>query len=164
MICFSKQFFSVRKISHRLAEPRRTCCITRRYILKTSWCYRHWFPKVRYLKNELRDLPRSHSPRFDRWRLTKQQAIQWPAFHEVHGEDSISNYVNQIQSWSQVVMFGKFYGWHSYESLPTETNTNIFCCRRVLLNHFRSVRKGNAKLTSLFFLYDKPFFYKLLNQ
>ena len=28
----------------------------------------------------------------------------------VHGEDLISNSANQIQSRSQVVMFGKFYG------------------------------------------------------
>ena len=28
--------------------------------------YRHRFSKVTYLKNELRDLSRSHSPRFDR--------------------------------------------------------------------------------------------------
>ena len=33
MICFSKQIFTKRKISHRLEEPRRTCCITRRYII-----------------------------------------------------------------------------------------------------------------------------------
>ena len=36
MICFSKQIFTVRKISHRLEEPRRTCCITRRYISVSS--------------------------------------------------------------------------------------------------------------------------------
>ena len=39
--------------------------------------YRHWFSKVTYLKNELRDLSRSHSPRFDRWRLPKQHTTQW---------------------------------------------------------------------------------------
>ena len=40
--------------------------------------YRHWFLKVTYLKNELRDLSRSHSPRFDRWRLPKQHTTQAP--------------------------------------------------------------------------------------
>ena len=50
-------------------------------------------------------------------------------------------------------MFGKSYGWESYdrESFPTETNTNTSFCRRVLLSHFRSVRKGNTKLTSLLY-------------
>ena len=82
---------------------------------------------ARYLKNEFKDLLRSHSPRFDRWRLPKQHTTQWLAFREgIHGEDLISNSVNQNQSWSQVVMFGNFYGWQSYESFPTEKNTNIF--------------------------------------
>ena len=56
--------------------------------------------------------------------------------------------VDQIQSWSQVVMSDKFYGWQSYESFPTETNTNIFF---VLLSHFWSVLKGKTKLTSLLY-------------
>ena len=34
-------------------------------------------------------------------------------FREVQGEDLISNPVNQIQSWRQVVMSGKSYGWPS---------------------------------------------------
>ena len=51
-------------------------------------------------------------------------------------------WTRSMQSWSQVVMFGKFYGWQSYE--------HIFC-RRVLLSHFWSVWKGKTKLTSLLY-------------
>jgi len=52
-------------------------------------------------------------------------------------------------------MFGKFCGLQSYESFPTETNTNIFFCRRVLLNHFRSVRKRKGKV-DFFALFIRP--------
>ena len=58
------------------------------------------------------------------WSLKTSKATHVSVAH-VHGEDLISYSVNQIQSWNQVVMFGKFYGWQSYESFPTETNTNI---------------------------------------
>ena len=94
------------------------------------------------------------------WSLKTSKATHVSVAH-VHGEDLISYSVNQIQSWSQVVMFGKFYGWQSYESFPTETNTNISFLSAC---HFRSVRKGNTKLTSLLYLYDQAFYYKLLNQ
>ena len=40
VICFSRQIFTVRKISHRLEEPRRTCCIIRRYVYLFR-CIRH---------------------------------------------------------------------------------------------------------------------------
>ena len=52
----------------------------------------------------------------------------------VHGEGLDCKL--QIQSWSPVVMFGKFYGWQSYESFPTETNTNIFFLSACLVESF----------------------------
>jgi len=78
---------------------------------------------------KLRDVWRSHARSFDCRRSRKQIAL-WRAFHEIHGEDLISNSVHQIQSRSQVVIFGKFYDWQSYdlESFPRTTfaNTNAF--------------------------------------
>ena len=61
-------------------------------------------------------------------------------------------------------MFGKFYGWQSYESFPTETNTNIFFLSACLVELFPIGPERKHKLTSLLYLYDQAFFYKLLNQ
>ena len=76
------------------------------------------------------------------------------AFREVRDKDLISKFVNQIQSLSQVITFGKFCGWKSYdpEIFPAETNTSIILCRRLLLSHFRS------DWHLCFILYDHAFF------
>ena len=48
-ICLSKQVFTVRRIYHRLTEPTRTCCVTRRciYLFRLfgvfNICPRSWY-------------------------------------------------------------------------------------------------------------------------
>ena len=107
--------------------------------------------KISHRLAELRDLSR----------LPKEHTIEWLAFHEVHGEVLISDSSDpKLKSgcivWLIIV--------DNRSVFPTEKNTNIFFCRRVLLSHFRSVWKGNTKLTSLLYLYHEAFYYKLLNQ